>query len=163
MKSAAQLGLITAIAVVGGLGNWLVDGRPSGIPERDFSPAPESELRDSEVTLRQLDAAGDDGVLWIDARPREDWKSDGLPGSLSITALADEPLSVQIERHAGELLDARMLVIYCDGPGCALSHELAERLRADYAALLPEDIRVLHGGHVALRAAGRLTDSSPSS
>ena len=61
----------------------------------------------------------------------------------------------------GALFGARLMVIYCDDLNCALSHELAERLKHEFEGLVPEDIRVLQGGHVALRAAGRITNSNP--
>ena len=154
MKSAAQLGLITAIAAVGGLGNWLADGRPSGIPADDYTPPKSANLGPNEVTLSQVE--NEDGVLWIDARHPDLWSDNGLPESISISLSSPTPLGAQIEKHATALYEAKMLVIYCDSATCHASYLLAERLRNDYSGLVPEKIVTLHGGFTALQAAGRL-------
>lgn len=164
MKSSAQLGLITAVAMIGGLCHWLVDGRPSGVPEDEFRAiAARGELpplKEGEVRLESLE--GEEGVLWVDARAKDRWEHDGLAGSISVTSLSDEDLVTQLARYENELFGARLMVIYCDDLNCALSHELAERLRHEFEGLVPGDIRVLQGGHVALRAAGKIRSSNPA-
>lgn len=153
MKSTAQLGLITAIAMVGGFGNWLVNGRPSGIPANDYTPPKQADLGPGEITLSQLE--NEDGIVWIDARHPDKWKTNGLPGSISISLSAPTPLSAQIENHAQTLFNAGMLVIYCDSAACDASQQLAERLKTDYAGVVPAKIYTLHGGFTALQAAER--------
>ena len=163
MKSSAQLGLITAVAMLGGLCHWLVDGRPSGVPEDDFAETAARgdlpPLKEGEVRLDGLE--GREGVLWVDARRRDRWERDGLPGSISVTSLSDEDLVTQLSKYENELFGARVMVIYCDDLNCALSHELAERLKREFEGLVPDEVLVLQGGHVALRAAGMIKNSSP--
>lgn len=163
MKSAAQLGVISLIAALGGLGHWLADGRPSGIPEKDFAEnlvtGELPRLKEGEVRLADVENL--EGILWVDARRKDRWEQDGLKGSISITSLSDEDLVTQLARYENELFGASTLVIYCDDLNCALSHELAERLKRDFEGLVPADIRVLQGGHVALRAAGKVRSSTP--
>ena len=165
MKSSAQLAVIVGVAVVAGFGHWMVDGRPSGLPEKEFKDSLElgelPPLRDGEVRLEDLQGAQGEGILWVDARRVDRWKRDGLPGSISITSLSEEDLVTQLARHENELFGARMMVIYCDDLNCSLSHELAERLRREFEGLVPSDVRILQGGHVALRAAGLIKNSSP--
>jgi hypothetical protein len=163
MKSSAELAIITAFAAVAALGHWFVDGRPSGMPEDDFMAAAEQgdlpPLKQGEVRL--ADVADIEGVLWVDARRRDRWERDGLPGSINLTNLSDEDLVTQLARYENELFGASMMVIYCDDLNCSLSHDLAKQLKTGFSGLVPDDIRVLQGGHVALRAAGRITNSSP--
>lgn len=165
MKSSAQLALITGLAVAVGVGHWLVDGRPSGLPEEDFLKTAKlgelPPLQEGEVRLESVQGEAGEGVLWVDARRIDRWKRDGLPGSISITSLSDEDLVTQLARYENELFGARSMVIYCDDLNCSLSHELAERLRREFKGLVPDNVRVLQGGHVALRAAGLIKNSSP--
>jgi len=165
MKSSAQLAVITGLAVAAGLVHWLYDGRPSGVMEKDFAEKALAgelpPLREGEVRLEDLEGQAGEGVLWVDARRADRWKRDGLEGSISITSLSEEDLVTQLARYENELFGARMMVIYCDDLNCSLSHELATRLKREFEGLVPSDVRVLQGGHVALRAAGLIKSSNP--
>lgn len=164
MKSSIQLALIVGLAGVAGLGHWMADGRPSGMPTLEFAEKTKlgelPPLKEGEIRLEDLQGEAAEGVLWVDARRADRWKRDGLPGSISITSLSDEDLVTQLARYENELFGARMLVIYCDDLDCALSHELATRLKLEYEGVVPSEIRILQGGHVALSAAGLIKNSS---
>lgn len=153
MNSTNQFLVVAGVATACAFGNWLADGRPSGMPAEQLDTTP---LREGEVRLEELLAGSRDGLLWIDARKPEQWRSDGLEGSINLSPLADEPLDAQLAPHLERLLEAHKLVIYCDGLFCSLSHDLAGRLQADFPELIGGEIVVLHGGAEALRAAGML-------
>lgn len=160
MKSSIEVAVLALVAVAGSIGAWVVQGRPSGKPEVELSKQP---LRDGEVSLETLKADDFDGILWVDARKKADWQKDGVSGSINITHLSDEDLGMQVANHAGALLDAKKVIVYCDGYDCTLSHDLVKALTADYRDFIEGEILVLHGGMVALRKAGMVKSSSPDS
>ncbi len=65
-------------------------------------------------------------ALFVDARSPEGFASGHIPGAVSVPF---DPTQLENEERLKALPMDRTLVIYCDGPGCALSHELAEMLQ----------------------------------
>jgi rhodanese-related sulfurtransferase len=96
-------------------------------------------LLPDEVKLVDVRAWGD-SVLWVDARPNEQFEQAHIPGAILLN-----------EDHWQELLPPmlavwspdRRTVVYCSRQTCAASHEVAKRLRED-AGL--KDVYVLNGG-----------------
>ena len=96
-------------------------------------------LLPDEVSLVDARAWGD-SVLWVDARPNEQFTKAHIPGAISLN-----------EDHWGELLPpmlaawspAKRTVVYCSRQTCAASHEVAKRLRVVVGL---KDVFVLHGG-----------------
>lgn len=158
MKSVAELGLITGVAVVAGLGNWLFAGRPSPDPVAEQESIP---LKEGEILLDQALKDGGEGVVWIDARPAQVWRKESMDGSINITMQSDEPLGEQIARHQDVLFGASRLIVFCDDVHCSVSHDLSEQLRGEYRDFVAGEILVLHGGMTILRDAGLTTGSSP--
>ncbi|MGE9269293.1 MAG: rhodanese-like domain-containing protein, partial [Verrucomicrobiales bacterium] len=143
MKSSAQMGVIVGMAMGVGCVHWMLDGQPSGAsPAVQFRQDVESgmlpALKEGEVRLSDLEGELGEGILWVDARRKERWEENGLPGAINVTTLSDEDLVTQLARYENELFGARRMVIYCDDLNCGLSHELAERLRRDFAGLVPD-------------------------
>src|SRR5947209_2615965 len=99
----------------------------------------EAQLTENEVTLQQANEWGE-STLWIDARSDEQFEKQHIPGAISLN-----------EDRWNELLPQTMtawspekrLVVYCSSQSCALSREVARRLR-DEAGL--KNVYVLHGG-----------------
>lgn len=99
----------------------------------------EPALLPDEVRLEDARAWGD-SVLWIDARPTEQFEAAHIPGAISLN-----------EDRWNELLPPMLAtwspdkhtVVYCSTQSCALSHDVAKRLR-DEAQL--KNVVVLHGG-----------------
>lgn len=99
------------------------------------SPIPASEL----VTVDQAKALGDT-VLWVDARPDDEFVRDHVPGAFSLN-----------EDHWSELLPQflpnwspeKKVIVYCSAESCNAARDVAKRLR-DEAQL--KDVFVLDGG-----------------
>lgn len=159
MKSVTELGLITAVALVAGLSNWLIEGKPSADPAKELEQVP---LKEGEIALEQVLKDGGEGVVWIDARPMEVWRAERMPDSINITMQSDEALGDQIIRHQDVLFGASRVIVYCDDVHCSVSHDLSEQLTGEYRDFVAGEILVLHGGMTALRKAGLVTSSSPS-
>ncbi|MGB6223396.1 rhodanese-like domain-containing protein [Haloferula sp.] len=159
MKSVTELGLITAVALVAGLGNWLIEGKPSADPDKELEQVP---LKEGEIALAQVLKDGDEGMVWIDARPTEVWRAERMPDSINITMQSDEALGDQIIRHQDVLFGASRVIVYCDDVHCSVSHDLSKQLEGEYRDFVAGEILVLHGGMTALRKAGLVTSSSPS-
>jgi rhodanese-related sulfurtransferase len=92
-----------------------------------------------EVTLAEAKSWGG-GVLWLDARPNEEFAQGHVPGALSLN-----------EDNWNGLLPAVLaawkpegkVVVYCSRKSCNASHGVAERLRNE-AGL--KNVYVLPGG-----------------
>jgi len=150
MTSSSEMAVVVGVALLAALVHGLV-GDPSTTPP----PVEAGAVAPGEVRLEAI-AADESGTVWVDARRPSEWRRERVDGALSISLLSEEPLEVQLARHGEALAAARRVVIYCDGPGCRLSHDLAERLRGEFAGLVGGEIVVLAGGAEALREAGRL-------
>ncbi len=91
------------------------------------------------VSLAQAKAWGDT-VLWIDARPDEQFARGHVPGAVQLNEDRwDELLRRMLTAWSPE----RKVVVYCSRQTCNASHEVAERLRKE-AGLT--NVYVLSGG-----------------
>lgn len=143
LQAAAILGMALAAATLSG---WTV-GLPS--PGVDCDPA---TLKPGEICLESIPA--DREVLWIDARPREDWERDGLPGSILWNLEASEDGNAMEAEAVMRIFTTPYVVVYCSDKGCGTSRKIADRILA--LKDLPAEVHVLHGGWMALREAGRV-------
>lgn len=96
------------------------------------------------ITYRE---ASRGGVLWLDARPAEDFRKGHVPGAVSIAEEGwDRTLAVVARRWA----PGTKIVVYC-AAGCDLAREAAVRLRGDTGL---GDVYVLEGGWAAAAGEG---------
>ena len=151
MNPVAQLAVISAISLAAAGGTYLAIGPP----ERTLKCDPAS-LKSDEVCLEAV-PSGDD-ILWVDARSRADWETNGLPGALLWNLDPAEDMQGFEAEGAARILTSRQVVVYCGDENCGVSRQIASRIRA--LDLGPE-VLVLHGGWRALKEAGRVRDSSP--
>ncbi len=92
-----------------------------------------------EVTIEQARAWGA-SVLWVDARPDDQFARQHVPNAVSLNEDRwDELLPRFLETWSPD----RRVVVYCSSQSCTASHEVARRLREQ--AGLPA-VFVLHGG-----------------
>jgi len=99
------------------------------------SPIPASEL----VTVDQA-RAWSNGVIWVDARPDEEFARDHVPGAFSLN---EDHWNELLAQFLPNLSPDKRVVVYCSAESCNAAREVAKRLR-DEAQL--KDVFVLQGG-----------------
>lgn len=151
MKSLGQFAMLVALTWIAAATTWWLKGPP----ERRFV-CDRATLKAGEVCLEDL--SGQSGILWVDARSRENWRRDGLPGSILWNIDPDEDMRVFEAEAAPHILEASKVVVYCDNENCGTSHQVAARIRA---LDLGGDVVVLRGGWRALSEAGMIRGSNP--
>ena len=123
--------IVAALALLPGLGE--------AIYFRDKiswrSPIPPSEL----VKVEQARAWGE-SVIWVDARPEEEFARDHVPAALSLN---EDRWNELLPQFLAAWSPGRKVVVYCSAESCDLAREVAERLRNE--AQVP-DVFVLEGG-----------------
>jgi rhodanese-related sulfurtransferase len=94
---------------------------------------------DEVITAPAAKALLDGGALFLDARPRDFWRMNRIPGALPLPEDDFERALPQVE---DALRRARAIVVYCSGYGCEASHLVARRLRERgfAAAILDEGL-----------------------
>lgn len=108
------------------------------------------QLEDGSETIPLKDAAMlflSGRALFLDARSQFEYDEEHVRGALS---LPPEDFGFLLEELRPQLEGKEVLVAYCDGERCALSHELAELLRG--AGF--ENVRVLVNGWALWKAEG---------
>lgn len=99
------------------------------------TPIPPSE----SVTVAQARAWGP-GVIWVDARPDEEFARDHVPGAFLLNEDRwNELLPELIPRWSPD----KKVVVYCSSQNCNASRDVARRLRKE-AGLT--NVFVLQGG-----------------
>jgi rhodanese-related sulfurtransferase len=98
-------------------------------------PIPPSEL----ATVAQARAWGEN-VIWVDARPDEEFARDHVPSALSLN---EDRWNELLPQFLAGWSPGKKIVVYCSSLSCNTSREVARRLRKE--AQLP-DVFVLEGG-----------------
>jgi rhodanese-related sulfurtransferase len=99
-----------------------------------------SAVRASEmVTVEQARAWGEN-VIWVDARPDEEFARDHVPGAFSLN---EDDWNALLPQFLAGWSPGRKVVVYCGSLSCNASREVARRLR-DEAQL--KNVFVLEGG-----------------
>jgi len=143
MGSGLQASVIAAVALLGSLLVWKV----AGPPER---------LAEDEVELSTVLQQWGGEVLWVDARKRQDWEKNAMPGSVLINTDPAENFEELVAEALPKLATADRLVVYCATSGCETSRQVAGKLRE--FEIGPE-CYALYGGVQTLIDAGLITDS----
>ena len=113
---------------------------------RTSAPWNAPTLKEGEVRLEQARDWGD-SVIWVDARPDEQFASGHIPLAVQLNQDRWDELFPQfLEKWSPD----KRVVVYCSTLSCALSHEVAHRLRTQGG--LPE-VYVLNGGWEAWQEA----------
>ena len=86
-------------------------------------------------------------VMWLDARPEDDFNSEHVPGAM---LLNQEQFNELLPHVLNAWSPEKKIVVYCSKKTCGASREIARRLR-DEAQL--KNVYVLDGGWEAWTAA----------
>ena len=158
MKPWRQLAVIAVLSLAAALGTYWLKGPPN----RLFRCDPAS-LKPDEVCLDKIPKGAN--VLWVDARPRAEWKKDGVPGSVlwnldeTEDMLAFEgALAVAMQEVIERVGPSPRVIVYCTNENCGVSRQVAKRIRELDQGV---EVSVLRGGWRALNEAGR-TRKSPT-
>jgi rhodanese-related sulfurtransferase len=91
------------------------------------------------VTVAQARAWGEN-VIWVDARPDEEFARDHVPGALSLN---EDRWNELLPQFLTAWSPGKRVVVYCSAESCDLAREVAERLRKEAQI---SDVFVLEGG-----------------
>ena len=126
-----QILILAALALIPGLGEAVYFRQKISWQ----SSIPPSEL----VTVDQARTwAGN--VIWVDARPEEEFARDHVPGALSLN---EDRWNELLPQFLAMWSPEKKVVVYCSSLSCNASREVARRLRKE-AQL--SDVFVLEGG-----------------
>jgi rhodanese-related sulfurtransferase len=126
-----QVLILAALALIPGLGEAVYFRQKISWQ----SSIPPSEL----VTVDQARTwAGN--VIWVDARPDEEFARDHVPGALSLN---EDRWNELLPQFLAVWSPGKKVVVYCSSLSCNASREVARRLRKE-AQL--SDVFVLEGG-----------------
>ena len=87
-----------------------------------------------------------DEVLWVDARPRQDFEKGHIEGAV---LLNEDEWNGLVANFLNEWDPDKPIVVYCEGGGCQASKSVANRLLTE---LQLENVHVLKGGWKSWRA-----------
>ena len=126
-----QVLILAAVALIPGVGEAVyfrhkISWRSAVLP---------SEM----VTVDQASAWGGN-VIWVDARPDEEFARDHVPDAISLN---EDRWNDLLSQFLVVWSPGKKVVVYCSSLSCNASREVARRLRRE--AQLP-DVFVLEGG-----------------
>ena len=113
--------LILACGCVAGLAWNALSGRGFAIGRSVLTQA-----GDELVPPAQAKLLLERGALFLDARPRDFWRMNRIPGALS---LPEERFAESFPELETTVRRANAVVVYCSGYGCEASHVVARKLR----------------------------------
>jgi rhodanese-related sulfurtransferase len=102
----------------------------------------QSRVAESDLITVQAAREWGSAVLWVDARPSDEFERGHIPGAFSLNE--DRWGEALPEFLAKEWSPDKKIVVYCSAASCNLAEDVARRLRAE--AKLPNEIRILKGG-----------------
>ncbi|HEY1049938.1 MAG TPA: rhodanese-like domain-containing protein [Prosthecobacter sp.] len=107
-------------------------------------------LRNDEVSMQAIAERWQGNVLWIDARPQEQYDAGHIPEAL---LLNEQKFDDQLFSHLDILqTNTRPIIVYCSGARCDASRHVLERLKQ---TLPIENAFVLKGGWNAWQEAAK--------
>ncbi len=108
----------------------------------------EEPLKADEVSLKQIQQRWQGDVIWLDARPRDQFEAGHIPGARMLN-------EQEFDNQLLEMLDTlqtttKTVVIYCGGQKCEASRHVREKL----LTMVPvENCFILKGGWPAWKDA----------
>ncbi|MES2595074.1 MAG: rhodanese-like domain-containing protein [Verrucomicrobiota bacterium] len=108
----------------------------------------EEPLKADELGLKEIQERWQGDVIWLDARPRDQFDKDHIPNA---KLLNEQEFDVQLLDLLETLQTAtKPIIIYCSGQKCEASRHVREKL----LTMVPiDDCYILKGGYPAWQAA----------
>jgi rhodanese-related sulfurtransferase len=100
----------------------------------------QSRLSASEIVTVEQARSWGDSVMWVDARPAEEFERDHIPGAI---LLNEDSWNELLPQFLGQWSPDKRVVVYCSAQSCNAAAEVARRLRQE-AGL--NNVFVLQGG-----------------
>lgn len=121
MKAFSQSLILVALAAVAAFGTHTWHPRA---PALHLTQEP---LRDDEVSMEVIREKYAGEVLWIDARPADQFAAQHMPGALNVS---EQQFDEQLVQHLDALqTNSKPVVVYCSGQKCEASRKVMERLK----------------------------------
>jgi rhodanese-related sulfurtransferase len=111
----------------------------------------EEPLLEDEMSLALIREKFPDRVLWIDARPADQYAKGHIPGAILLNEQGfQDQVAGHLETLQKAVVEDRAVIVYCGGEACKASRKVLEQL----TRLIPiENAYVLKGGWPAWQAA----------
>lgn len=100
---------------------------------------PPQERSPLAISLAET-ASEERSLLWIDARPLDEYEADHIPGAIWVS---EDDWDTGFENFAINWTPEMLAVVYCDAEKCHASEAVAMRLRRESGG---EEIYFLEGG-----------------
>ena len=100
----------------------------------------QSRIPSSEIVDLDLVRSWGDTVIWVDARPEDEYQQDHIPNAI---LLNEDRWNELLPPFLGQWSPDKKVVVYCSEKNCNLAGDVARRLREE-AGLT--QIYVLEGG-----------------
>jgi rhodanese-related sulfurtransferase len=102
----------------------------------------QSRVAESDLVDVQTARGWGENVLWVDARPTDEFERDHIPGAVSLN---EDRWNEQLPQFlATQWSPDKKIVVYCSAASCNLAEDVGRRLREE--AKLPNEIKILKGG-----------------
>jgi rhodanese-related sulfurtransferase len=88
----------------------------------------QSRLSASEVVSVDQARTWGDTVMWVDARPAEEFENDHIPGAI---LLNEDDWNGLLPQFLGQWSPDKRVVVYCRAQSCNAAAEVARRLREE--------------------------------
>jgi rhodanese-related sulfurtransferase len=121
MKAILQSLMLLSLAAVAAFGTY------TWHPKAPALFLTQEPLRDDEVSMAVIREKFAGEVLWIDARPADQFAAAHMPGALNVS---EQQFDEQLVQHLDVLqTNAKPVVVYCSGQKCEASRKVMERLK----------------------------------
>ena len=125
--------VILVMAALCALVTYVVKGAPQRYVEVPIELKSQIVVPKGQMSIDQVFSKFDGEVLWVDARSRSEWKSDGVVGALFISSDPREDLSGLIDQNIEALFQAEInkipIIIYCGNVGCSDSKMVTDKIK----------------------------------
>ena len=141
-KSLLEVLFLLAVTLAAAGLTWKIAGAPEQGPVCE-----PTELAEGQICY--ADAAKLENVVWVDARTRELWESNGLPNSVLLTDHPSEDWPSLLAESFESLSLADFVIVYCATEGCGSSKPVAEKIQ-NLGLFDSNQVLVLYGGWKSL-------------